>query len=73
MGLFMITMGFMEYTFTRRAESTHQMRYYKGAPMTPFQGYAAAVGFVALGTATTLIAIVHGRDVSDDSPRPPTI
>jgi uncharacterized membrane protein len=73
MGLFMIIMGFGEYTFTRRAESTHTLRYYKGAPMTPFQGYAAAVGFVVLGAATTLIAIVHGRDVSDESPRPPII
>jgi uncharacterized membrane protein len=73
MGLFMIIMGFGEYTFTRRAESTHTLRYYKEAPMTPFQGYAAAVGLVVLGAATTLIAIVHGRDVSDESPRPPAI
>jgi hypothetical protein len=73
MGLLMITMGFVEYTFTRRAESTQQMSYYKGAPVTPPQGYAAAVGFVVLGTVTTLIAIVHGRSDPDDSPRPPTI
>ena len=73
MGLLMITMGFVEYTFTRRGESTHQMRYYKGAPVTPPQGYAAAVGFVVLGTFTTLIAIMHGRSDPDESSLPPTI
>ena len=73
MGVFMIAIGFMEYTVTRRAESTHQMQYYKRAPVTPPQGYAAAVGFVVLGAVTMFIAIVHGRSDPDDSPRPPTI
>jgi len=68
MGLIMITMGIVDYTFTRRGEITHQMRYYKGGLVTPPQGYAAAIGFVVLGAVTSFIAILHGRDPVDESP-----
>ena len=67
----MITMGLMEYTFTRRAENSHQVRYYKRAPVTPAQSYAAAAGFTVLGAMTVVTAILHGRCTSNGPQRPP--
>ena len=67
-GIFMVLFGLIQYHIGRENERTHRVHYYRRAPVTPTQDYLAAFGFTALGFATSIIAIVHGRADSDQSP-----
>lgn len=67
-GVFMALFGLFEYHTGRENDRMHQVHYHRGAPVTPMQDYLAAFGFIALGLATSVIAIVHGRVDSDQSP-----
>lgn len=69
-GLFTIAVGVFEFTIQRQAQREHRILHYKRAPVTPAQGYAAAVGFLVLGTITVVTALVHGRAASDQPPPP---
>ena len=67
-GVFMVLFGLFEYHIGRENERMHREHYHRRAPVTPTQDYLAAFGFTALGLATSVIAIVHGRSDSDQSP-----
>jgi len=67
-GVFMILFGLFEYHKGRENQRMHRVHYHRGAPVTPTQDYLAAFGFIAVGLATSIIAIVHGRVDSDQSP-----
>jgi hypothetical protein len=67
-GVFMVLFGLFEYHIGRQNEHMHRVHYSRGAPVTPTQDYLAAFGFTALGLATSIIAIVHGRADSGQSP-----
>ena len=63
-GILMVAFGIWEFTVYRRAEREHRILHYKRAPVTPAQGYAASVLFVAVGSITVVIALLHGRSGS---------
>jgi len=67
-GVLMVLFGLFEYHIGRENERMRRVHYHRGAPVTPTQDYLAAFGFIALGLATSIIAIVHGRANSDQSP-----
>ena len=67
-GVFMVLFGLFEYHIGRENERMHRVHYNRGASVTPTQDYLAAFGFTALGLATSVIAVVHGRADSNQSP-----
>jgi len=67
-GVVMVLFGLFMYNTGRENERRHRVHCHGGAPVTPTQDYLAAFGFTALGLATSLIAIVHGRTDSDQLP-----
>ena len=66
-GVVMVLFGLSVCHTGRENERMHRVHYHRGAPVTPTQDYLAAFGLTALGLATSLIAIVHGRTDSDQS------
>jgi NADH:ubiquinone oxidoreductase subunit 6 (subunit J) len=66
-GVVMVLFGLFVYHTGRESERMHRVHYYKRAAVTPTQDYLAAFGFTALGLATAIVAIVHGRADSDRS------
>ena len=67
-GVFMVLFGLFQYHIGRENDRLHRVHYYRRAPVTPTQDYLAAFGFTALGVATSIIAIVHGRQDSNELP-----
>lgn len=72
-GLFMVLFGLFEFAIARKAEKTGKPSYYRGAPVTSAQSYAAAAGFVTLGLTAAVVALLHRKRRSDDVSTPPTI
>ncbi len=66
-GLFMVAFGIFEVSISRRGERTHQVSYYRGAPVTPAQSYAAGVGFICLGTIASVTAFIYRKSPWTDS------
>jgi len=64
----MVLFGLFEYHIGRENERMRRVHYHRGAPVTPTQDYLAAFGFIAVGLAPSISAIVHGRANSDQSP-----
>jgi len=64
----MVLFGLFEYHMGRENKRMHRVHYYRGAEVTPTQDYLVAFGFVALGLATSIIVIIHGRADPDQSP-----
>ena len=63
----MVLFGLFEYHTGRENERAHRVHYHRGAVVTPTQDYLAAFGFTAVGVATSIIAVVHGRTDSTPS------
>ena len=72
-GLLMVLLGLFEFTIARKAEKTGRPSYNRGAPVTPAQSYAAAVGLVMLGSAAAVVALLHRKRNSDHASTPPPI
>jgi len=70
-GLFLIVAGIWLLADTRSAEKTHQMRYQRGAVVTPGQGYAASVAMTLVGAVTVGTVLVHSRVDSDQAAKSP--
>lgn len=67
-GVLLVLVGLFHFYVGRQNERMHRVHYYRTAPVTPTQDYLAAFGFTALGLVTSIIAIVHGRADSSQSP-----
>ena len=72
-GVLMVAFGVLQFSIGRKAEETGRPSYYRTAPVTPAQSYAAGVGFVILGIAATVVAVVHRKKGPDDASTRPTI
>lgn len=66
-GLFMIAFGIFQVSIAREDERTHQVSYYRGAPVTPAQSYAAGIALICLGTAAAVSALLHRNTTSNES------
>jgi hypothetical protein len=64
-GIFTVLFGLFEYHIAQENIRMHRVHYYRGGVVTPTQDYLAAFGFTALGLATSIIAVVHGRTDSN--------
>lgn len=72
-GLLIVLFGLFEFSIARKAEKGGKLSYHRGAPVTSAQRYAAAAGFVTLGLAAAVVALLHRKRRSGDVSTPPSI
>ena len=72
-GLAMVGYGVFQFSVARKSEESGRPSHYKGAPVTATQRYVAGVGFVVLGSAAAMIAVLQRKRGSDDASTRPTI
>ncbi|MFZ1219280.1 MAG: hypothetical protein WAO00_08300 [Chthoniobacterales bacterium] len=66
-GLFMVAFGIFQISIARKGEQTHRVSYYRGAPVTPSQSYAAGIGLISLGAIAAVSALLHRQTMPNDS------
>lgn len=72
MGLVMVAFGVFQFSMARNSEQSGRPSRYRGAPVTPAQSYAVAIGFVVLGSAAAVAGLIYRKRGPDDTSTSPT-